>query len=129
MPVSTLRPPLPALRRLPDQDSAGIFLRNGTFAGWCERSRITVLRGIGPNTPLTICNMVAWSALRRGSQVMRMSQWRVEAAPILETLMDAGDRVLTATNRVMLTACCDQLDAAAWDSDGWLRDNQCPDRR
>jgi hypothetical protein len=60
---------------------------------------------------------------------MRMTHWQAEAAPIIRTLLDAQDRVLAATNRVSLTECCDQLDAAVWDSDRWLKDHPCPDRR
>jgi hypothetical protein len=58
-----------------------------------------------------------------------MRHWHAEAAPILGALVRAEDRVLRATNRVAVLLCCGQLDAAVWQSDKWLHDNPCPDRR
>lgn len=60
---------------------------------------------------------------------MTMRHWHAEAAPTLGALIEAEDRVLAATTSPALTACCDELDAAAWNSDKWLQDNPCPDRR
>jgi hypothetical protein len=58
-----------------------------------------------------------------------MRHWHAKAAPTLGALLEAEDRVLAAEDSPELLACCDELDAAVWNSDRWLRDNPCPDHR
>jgi hypothetical protein len=78
---------------------------------------------------LAISNMVRMICRQRRAEVMRMNQWQAEGAPILRALMDAEDRVMAAASKAALIAACDELDAAVWNSDSWLQDNPCPDRR
>jgi hypothetical protein len=58
-----------------------------------------------------------------------VQRWLSEAWPIVRSLMEAEDRLISASEApaVVVLAACDQLNAAARHAGDWLDSQRCPD--
>ena len=59
-----------------------------------------------------------------------MQQWHAEAQPLIGRLMKAEDDLVSVSGApaIVVTASCDQLDAAVRHAQLWLQGHCCPDQ-
>ena len=120
--------PAASVTRTARLSTAGVVPMGTTARAGCVAQRAN-LSELDRRWSECTCGMGTQDDRVRRGQSMALAQWRAEARPIVTALIDAEDMLISRSERpaVVVTALCDQLDAAVRHAQSWLDAHRCPD--